>query len=44
MCFKLDDAHIKAIYDISALILRSWPYPKDEELELIWFGSSFVDY
>lgn len=26
------------------LRLRPWPFPKDEEAELIWFGSPFIDY
>ena len=29
---------------MGALTLRSWPYPKGEEWELIWFGSPFMDY
>lgn len=29
---------------MAALTLRSWPFPKDQEAELFWFGSPYMDY
>lgn len=29
---------------MGALTLRSWPFPHNEDMELIWFGSPFLDY
>ncbi|NRF95826.1 hypothetical protein HQN89_33995 [Paenibacillus frigoriresistens] len=26
------------------LTLRSWPFPDNQEVELVWFGSPFLDY
>jgi hypothetical protein len=29
---------------MAALKLKSWPFPENQEAELIWFGSPFTDY
>ncbi|WP_027087428.1 Tn7-like element transposition protein TnsE [Cohnella panacarvi] len=29
---------------MAALILKTWPFPEDQEAELIWFGSPHMDY
>ena len=29
---------------MATLTLRSWPFPEDQEAELVWFGSPFMDY
>ncbi|MGG4035284.1 Tn7-like element transposition protein TnsE [Paenibacillus cisolokensis] len=29
---------------MAALTLRSWPFPENQEVELFWFGSPFMDY
>lgn len=29
---------------MAALTLRSWPFPEDQEAELYWFGSPYMDY
>lgn len=29
---------------MAALRLRAWPFPEDQEAELFWFGSPFMDY
>lgn len=29
---------------MAALKLKSWPFPENQDVELIWFGSPFMDY
>lgn len=29
---------------MGTLRLRSWPFPENSEVELVWFGSPFIDY
>lgn len=29
---------------MATLTLRSWPFPENQETELFWFGSPFMDY
>src|SRR5690554_870295 len=29
---------------MDALTLRAWPFPKNQVVELFWFGSPFMDY